>query len=289
MGNHTGRWCGRGILLVCLIGLIWLVFSLTQNARVLNRSLGLSVIRLQQAVTVEEAKKLRKGWEEKQARQGEYSENQAAGGGQEGAAVFPAVFWQEQKNAVVSNAWWGRGTSVTVLTLYGSSSLLFPEQAYLDETDRDGCLIDQNTSWNLFGDENAVGQEVEYQGKTYLVRGILKEDGAVFVCMAGEQSDSFSCAALSEDSGRTLWEYLQSRGGLQGRESVRYQWNPAWLWEEGSMRDRLREILYGENNVAEIRYLECGGRILAEAAGVMALAGFSVMSGVSAGQRRRKP
>lgn len=240
---------------------IWLAADAAQSAASLNRSRGIQVIRLSQEAFVTEIQSLKESWEE---------ENEGE--------VLPAVFWQEHKGAWVQNGPWNRGASVTELTVCGSSGLLYPGQAFLAEDDAAGCLIDRETSWRLFGDGEAVGSTVEYQGELYQVRGVLRETAPVFVRTARE-GDGLSCLAVWENGRRNVWEALQSTGGLSGRRSVSYQWSLRWLKAEGEAGEKAREILYGENNVLEIRYLELAARMAAEAVGMLAMAAALVWRG----------
>lgn len=236
------RWLSR---LACAAALIWLVMEGGRCVAAFNRSLGICVVRLSQEAAVAEIRNMREDWQK---------ENEED--------AFPAVFWQEQKGVWVRNESWGRQARVTELAVCGGSGLLFPGQALLSEGDEEGCLIDRETSWRLFGDTAAIGGMVEYQGQTYRVRGVLQESTPVFVRTA-KGDEAVSCLAVNESVRRNFWERLQNQSGLSGRLSVCFQWDGRWLKSEGEAGEKIREILYGENNVLEIRYLEQVARMAA--------------------------
>ncbi|MCI8565189.1 MAG: ABC transporter permease [Lachnospiraceae bacterium] len=254
-GRFLCMWLMRA---VCAGALIWLSLEGMRYAAAFDRSRGLCVVRLSQEVSAEKIRAMREDWE---------AENEEE--------PFPAVFWQEQKGVRIRNEAWNRDVSVTELLVCGSSGLLFPGQAFLAAEDTAGCLIDRETSWQLFGDASAVGSMVEFEGETYQVCGVLQESAPVFVHTAQEDG-AFSCLALREGKGQNLWDRLQSKSGLSGRRSVCFQWDWRWLKSEGAAGEKIREILYGENNVLEIRYLE---QIAAMAAAIAAatVAAFAVV------------
>ena len=256
-GRSLRRWLWR---LACAVLLLWLAAELAQSAAAFDRSRGIQVIRLSQAGSAAEIQRLREHWEE---------ENEGE--------VLPAVFWREQKSVRVQNESWNRSASVTELAVCGSSGLLYPGQAFLSEEDREGCLIDRETSWRLFGDAAAIGSLVECQGELYQVRGVLQESAPVLVRMARE-GEAFSCLAVQEDERGDVWEKLRNAGGLSGRQSVCYAWELRWLKAEGEAGEKLREILYGENNVLEIRYLELAAGMALKMAGMALAAALGVHS-----------
>ena len=60
-----------------------------------------------------------------------------------------------------------------MLAIKGSSNLLV-KGSNLFADDLEGCLIDNDTSYKLFGSSNCIGREIVYNDRTLVVRGILK-------------------------------------------------------------------------------------------------------------------
>lgn len=94
----------------------------------------------------------------------------------------PLLFtlWEEEKDALVENTAWDRQENVSVLLLNGDSDLLF-DGPVLKKDDTGGCLIDALTAETLFGSRNVVNSELQYNGETFTIRGILPEDTPVLV------------------------------------------------------------------------------------------------------------
>lgn len=94
----------------------------------------------------------------------------------------PLLFtlWEEEKDALVENTAWDRQENVSVLLLNGDSELLF-DGPVLKKDDTGGCLIDALTAETLFGSRNVVNSELQYNGETFTIRGILPEDTPVLV------------------------------------------------------------------------------------------------------------
>lgn len=84
------------------------------------------------------------------------------------------VGWAEESLQSATNLDLGKSASeLNVLAIKGSSNLLV-EGSNLFADDLEGCLIDNDTSYKLFGSSNCIGREIVYNDRTLVVRGILK-------------------------------------------------------------------------------------------------------------------
>ena len=96
------------------------------------------------------------------------------------------VGWAEEALQSANNPDLGKTASdLDVLTIKGSSNLLV-KGSNLFTDDLDGCLIDSDTSYKLFGSSNCVGREIVYNDRTLIVRGILKGCKANIMIQASE-------------------------------------------------------------------------------------------------------
>lgn len=87
---------------------------------------------------------------------------------------LPLVGWREDNLQSAVNPDLNRtANNLNVLSIKGSSSLLTRGQI-LFKDDLEGCLIDEDASYKLFGSLNCVGREILYNDRTLVVRGILK-------------------------------------------------------------------------------------------------------------------
>ena len=96
------------------------------------------------------------------------------------------VGWAEEALQSANNPDLGKTASdLDVLTIKGSSNLLV-KGSNLFTDDLEGCLIDSDTSYKLFGSSNCVGREIVYNDRTLIVRGILKGSKANIMIQASE-------------------------------------------------------------------------------------------------------
>lgn len=84
------------------------------------------------------------------------------------------VAWKEKDNEVISNNDLNRIVyNAKTLNLYGDSALLIKGPILLKD-DIEGCLIDEDTAYDLFGSTEVVGKDIEYGKRKLIVRGIHK-------------------------------------------------------------------------------------------------------------------
>ena len=84
------------------------------------------------------------------------------------------VGWAEESLQSATNLDLGKSASeLNVLAIKGSSNLLV-KGSNLFADDLEGSLIDNDTSYKLFGSSNCIGREIVYNDRTLVVRGILK-------------------------------------------------------------------------------------------------------------------
>lgn len=60
-----------------------------------------------------------------------------------------------------------------VLLVDGNASLII-NGPLLFEDDKEGCLLDEETAYKLFGSKHVIGKEITYEGRNLIVRGIHK-------------------------------------------------------------------------------------------------------------------
>ena len=86
--------------------------------------------------------------------------------------------WVEEEMQTIINPDLNRNVeNLKILFIKGRSSLLI-NSSMLFEDDMEGCLIDEDTAYKLFGSIYAVGKNIEYNGRNLVVRGIHKETKA---------------------------------------------------------------------------------------------------------------
>lgn len=97
---------------------------------------------------------------------------------------MPFALWKQENEKTVENRELSRKSTVSVLSLWGNSQILFPAGVHLEKGDSHGCLLDVQTARELFGTDQITGQKVQYGERELTVRGILKGVDSVLVCSA---------------------------------------------------------------------------------------------------------
>lgn len=88
------------------------------------------------------------------------------------------VGWAESQLQTVVNPDLSRSVNnLKILFVKGRTSLLI-ESSLLFEDDKEGCLIDEDTAYKLFGSNHVVGKQISYGNRNLTIRGIHKETNA---------------------------------------------------------------------------------------------------------------
>lgn len=99
--------------------------------------------------------------------------------------------WVENGMQTITNPDLNRNVeNLKILFIKGRSSLLI-NSSMLFEDDMEGCLIDEDTAYKLFGSIHEVGKNIEYKGRNIVVRGIHKETKANVVIIPFISYNSF--------------------------------------------------------------------------------------------------
>lgn len=101
---------------------------------------------------------------------------------EDGGTMFTA--WGELAGETVRDPDLGRSTQADVLLFYGSPALVLP-QARLDPDDGKGCMIGEQTAWELFGSTKVSGDEICIGDRGYTIRGVLREPERGVVVVEG--------------------------------------------------------------------------------------------------------
>lgn len=106
-------------------------------------------------------------------------------------------FWGEKKNVILSNENLSAAAQADAVFLCGKPELLFEECPLPVFGDGQGCLIDEETAWKLFGDTQVTGKEISYEGENYVIRGVIKNSERMAVFQVSQGSSSHAKAGKS--------------------------------------------------------------------------------------------
>ena len=130
----------------------------------------------------------------------------------------PFALWtQHDKQKIASR---DRSADVSALLVQGDSRLVLPVQALVADKDFDGCIIDSGTAFTLFGTEEAVGYDIEYDGRIYTVRGVITSPARTILLQRPD--DSEIRADLVTISGERDADTFAMRHGLDPVFTVHY-------------------------------------------------------------------
>ena len=95
--------------------------------------------------------------------------------------------WYEKEKQSVLNSNFNRRVESNIIFICGQSSLV-SEGPILFEDDINGCLIDEETAYKLFGSNDIIGNTIVYDNKEFIIRGIHKAMKSTIIIQA--ESDS---------------------------------------------------------------------------------------------------
>ncbi len=133
----------------------------------------------------------------------------------------PAAFtlWKEEKEQALENPDLSRSAAASVISLSGSSTLLFSSSAPLLSGDTEGCLLDEITAQSLFGSPDPVGAALFYGGRRLTVRGVIETERPLLLCQAEQKTEGLTRLTLRPPEGAPIRDFLaefSSRHGLSG-------------------------------------------------------------------------
>ena len=136
---------------------------------------------------------------------------------QENKSDSPINFtgWLEKDTESVVNEDLNRSATVRALMISGDSSLVI-DGPVLFADDLDGCLIDSETAYTLFGSDNVIGKEIVYGERKLTIRGLHKGNTLTIVVEAMPDSqDRIDGIAvdLSDENPETL-RLLSNKYGI---------------------------------------------------------------------------
>lgn len=97
--------------------------------------------------------------------------------------------WGEVKGGIVKNNELNRSADVNTLFVKGDSSLVYDNAWNLSEDDIESCLLSENVAYQLYGQNNVTGTTITYNGRSLIVRGIIKESDDLLIVQALSDTD----------------------------------------------------------------------------------------------------
>ena len=157
-------------------------------------------------------------------------------------AISGVCIWGEKKQAVLENKNLSRKTEADVILFCGDIELLFEGCRVPATDDIRGCLVDEQTAWELFGDSQVTGMEVTCEGIPYMIRKVIPGEKKIAVFPAGSMEGRTSGIQDGLNLGEGAGEGNQEKHSCLSRITVL---KPAAV----SMND-LQSSLYSRYGIA---------------------------------------
>lgn len=127
------------------------------------------------------------------------------------------VLWSEAEKECYGKE--GNDIKCTVITKAGDSRLIFPQSAFLDDDDPQGCILSKEAARSIWGSESAVGLSFYCDGKEYIVRRVadLPEKSVLINVLPGG-SDTLHYLTSGKRGGSIpeKRQWLQTETGVSG-------------------------------------------------------------------------
>lgn len=108
---------------------------------------------------------------------------------EEGRQFLPAFcIWGQKEGIAVENKNLSRTSTADAILLCGEPGLVFEGCQLPIRGDGQGCIISEDTAWELFGSSQVVGKEVSCRGTSYVVRQVLPIQGHMIAFQLGQRS-----------------------------------------------------------------------------------------------------
>jgi hypothetical protein len=106
------------------------------------------------------------------------------------------TLWKRNQKQTIHNKVTGLSQETNVIEMYGNMAQIIPmtllEGNYVFVNDPDGCVLDSKTAYQLFGTPKAVNNRVLWNGKEYIVRGVVKAADTMMIIQTTDNDRLFS-------------------------------------------------------------------------------------------------
>lgn len=152
----------------------------------------------------------------------------------ESRAEFPtdACFYCDGGISVLQSTKYGTQKEAMVCGLLGDASLYDRRVQGFSKEDREGCVIDEKTSYALFGSREAVGSEILLNGKTYIVRDTISWKQPAILIRPTDSKTLYTRAFVRPQQGETkknAGEAFLLRNGLSGISTQNMELSKDWI------------------------------------------------------------
>ncbi len=114
--------------------------------------------------------------------------------------------WGQKEHVKLTNENLSRTILANAIFLCGSPELLFADCWVPVREDLQGCVLDEEAAFELFGSLEVVGKKVSFEGDTYIIRDIISGKGKIIAFQVGARrtgnADTMSNNGQRQPSGQ---------------------------------------------------------------------------------------
>lgn len=161
-------------------------------------------------------------------------------------------FYWEGGISVLQSQKYGTQKEAMVCGLLGDASLFDGRVQGFSKEDREGCIIDEKTSYALFGSREAAGSELLLNGKTYVVRNTIPWKQPMILFRPTDSKTLYTRAFVRPQQGETkkgAGEAFLLRNGLTGISAQSMEFSKDWIpgkWSDFSFwSEKWKELSEG--------------------------------------------
>jgi hypothetical protein len=141
---------------------------------------------------------------------------------EKGAKEIPGITaWNRLEDQVIENQELYTKSKVHLIEVYGDVKQVYPIEltsgSIPASDDYQGCLIDDNSAYELFHTSDAVGNFLTYQNKRYCIRGIIISQDSLCIFPVYEDNKTYSNLELvyeDKENGKKLAEEFMLQNSL---------------------------------------------------------------------------
>lgn len=136
------------------------------------------------------------------------------------------VLYKNLENQEIENKNLGRSIQAHVIKAEGNMQLVFPVELlqgnFVSSFDEEGCVISKSLSEEAFGNQNGTGQELQYEGKGYRVRGILNCQENILM-VSGKKGETYPGIRIRYEKTGASGAIEVMQGILPMREAIKME------------------------------------------------------------------
>lgn len=121
--------------------------------------------------------------------------------------------WGQKEEVTLTNENLSRTAQADVILFCGNPELVFTDGELIGFGEKEGCMIDVQTAWELFGSSNVTGKEIVCGGETYIIRKVIESSERIVAVSAyqSDTADSNRMGQSDQEETQGFWDDVLNR------------------------------------------------------------------------------